>query len=332
VEAQYPIVGLDGKDEGDIVSGEKAMARQSNHTTSLTIEGSGKSWFGYTSSRETMRTWPRPITSTREIPQAFQSSGIFDSEVFPYAVYIPENIVLINAQVIKTRQKIVSLLPDRIVFIAVTRGGLETVEHRLSEIELLRTENVLLSAVLSLRSPAGVSRVGYNGAGDLYFEPIIRAVREGFNRSSWAASASEPGLERLAEMIQAKAGPDIGLKFVNFAARSLFPGQIVESAVFKDSAGISGPDKGIFFRRLKFTSPILLMSTRNEIISIEEPIKLRAKKTKEFGGISTFVPREKIAGVSVKKGKPVKTVIRLISGSTLQFIMPDSDGLETFRS
>jgi hypothetical protein len=291
----------------------------------LTVEGSGHDWFSYTSSSVTMRLWPRVIESADDLPTAFVGAVAPDRAQFPYTVFIPENVVFSQGRAVRTRQKLLTLLPDRLVVLENIRSAIERREHRLDEILYLKVEDVLLSGIITVNSTAGSSRIGFNTVRDNLFAPIIAALRGRFNRG--AALAPRPA-DEARNIIEAV--PGISFKFVNYALKSLFPGQAVGDILFKDSANVKTSRRGLLRLIDHYTAPALLMHCGGELIVIEEPAKVRARKKMEFGGIFTFIPREKIEGVVVAEAAPVELVIRLAGGETVQLPLPDAAGLDLF--
>jgi hypothetical protein len=295
----------------------------------------GNRWFSYTSSTETQRLWPRLMESRADVPEIYLRSGAFDGEVFPYAVFFPENVVFVNGRAVKTRQKMVAFYAvdprgPRIAVLENVRAAVERTDHPLDQIQSLRVEDVLLSAVVSIRSPSVSSRIGFNSVRDNLFQPVIEVVRNRFNRREGFPAGVPSGGEPTGIRKKLAAVPRISLKFVNYGAKSLLPGQDVRAALFRESVNMKTLRKGLFRLIDHFSAPVLLLKTDGELIAVEEPAKIRTRKKMEYGGIFTFIPLDKVSHTSIEGSAPAKLVIRLTGGGTAQFSFPDAEGLDVF--
>jgi hypothetical protein len=274
-------------------------------------ETAGEQWEATMSSRRTMQTWPRRISGMEDVPEDFAGCGAFDGATYEQAVFVPEDMVLINGRPTKTLPKVVLLQGDRLTVLEKTRKGIVSVAHVLSDIHLLRVRKVLLSAEFSVASRRGFSRISYNAARHSLFDPFQTAIRHawiGRREASRSMVSAETQTEKLAAL------PGIHHKFVSYGAAALLPGETIIKMLFRDSINIKKTRRGLFRWIDHFTSPLLVMRTENELIMVEEPGRMRKRKEREFGGIFTYVPLSRIKTMALEEGEPARLRIELPDG------------------
>ena len=274
-------------------------------------ETTGDQWGATMSSRRTMQTWPRRISGPEDIPEDFVGCGAFDGATYEEAVFVPEDMVLINGRPTKTLPQVVLLQGERLTILEKTRKGIVSVSHDLSDIHLLRVRKVLLSAEFSVASRRGFSHISYNAARHSLFDPFQAAVRR-----AWIGRKEAPGVMPSVETQREKlaALPGIHHKFVSYGATALLPGESIVKMLFRDSINIKKTRRGLFRWIDHFTSPLLVMRSEDEMIMVEEPGRTRKRKQREFGGIFTYVPLSRIKTMALEEGEPARLRIELPDG------------------
>jgi hypothetical protein len=260
-------------------------------------EAAGEQWEATMSSRRTMQSWPRRIEGLEDVPEDFAGCGAFDGVTYEQAVFVPEDMVLINGRPTKTLPQVVLLQGDRLTVLEKTRKGIVSVAHVLSDIHLLRVRKVLLSAEFSVASRRGFSRISYNAARHSLFDPFQAAIRHawiGRREASRGMVSAEKQTEKL--------------------AAALLPGATIMKMLFRDSINIKKTRRGLFRWIDHFTSPLLVMRTEDELIMVEEPGRMRNRKEREFGGIFTYVPLSHITTMALEEGDPARLRIDLPDG------------------
>jgi hypothetical protein len=277
-------------------------------------EAAGEQWEATMSSRRTMQTWPRRIGGLEDVPEDFAGCGAFDGATYEQAVFVPEDMVLINGRPTKTLPQVVLLQGDRLTVLEKTRKGIVSVAHVLSDIYLLRVRKVLLSAEFSVASHRGFSRIAYNAARHSLFDPFQAAIRHAWSGRQ-EAPRSMVSAENQAEKLAAL--PGIHHKFVSYGAAALLPGATIMKMFFRDSINIKKTRRGLFRWIDHFTSPLLVLRTEDELIMVEEPGRMRNRKRREFGGIFTYLPLSLIKSMALEEGDLSRLRIELPDGEKL---------------
>jgi hypothetical protein len=77
-------------------------------------------WYSYTSSTQTMRTWPRRLKSYEEIPHEFRPAFPKYKGHFPYTLFIPEDRFSLFR---KRNKKVICVYEDHFVFLESVHNG-----------------------------------------------------------------------------------------------------------------------------------------------------------------------------------------------------------------
>jgi|GEM_PF-5502257 len=289
-------------------------------------------WFSYTSSTETTRSWPKLMKSYEDLPRPFKESGYFNTEKIPYTILIPQSFVVFPNKIIKTNPKLILLYDNNVTVLEQKRSKIDSKCHYLNDIYYIKRRSILLSANIAIISSAGASSLSFNAVCDELFKPIINTVRKFYNKLDTGPDNDESLNENHEkELLKIERLDDITCKFINYGINSIIHGQNIKDVIYQKTINLRSIKKGIFKWINNFTSPLLLIKTDNELIIIEEPVKIRNAKKKEYGGLYTYIPLGKIDKINIYKDIFRKMEIKLINGVSFNLFFSEDKNLNKYN-
>ena len=281
-------------------------------------------WFSYTSSTETMRTWPKIITSADEIPENFGTGILPDMEEFPYMVFIPADIFLFANRAVRTKPLLVFMSNEKITVMEDNKGYIETISHYYNDIHYIKTYRILLAANITISSSSGISSLNFSAARDDFLQPFIEVFRNYYNKPEQKKIDGK-------DILKIKSADHIDYKFINYGMNSLLPDQIITDIVYQESINLK--EEGIKFsgRQKKYSAPFLIIKTGDELIIIEEPTMIRSRRKLEYGGIYTFIPLRNINKIDIATGLLNKMIISLKNSESKEFYFLPGKSLTGFE-
>ena len=98
---------------------------------------------------------------------------------------------------------------------------------------------------------------------------------------------------------------------MNYGIESLLKDQEIKKFIYQEPIYIK-KFKNVIFNWIKnYTTPMLLLLNGEELIIIEEPVKMKKDKEIEYGVIFTYIPLNKIKNINFKKNEYIEMEIEL---------------------
>jgi hypothetical protein len=285
-------------------------------------------WFSYTSTTETMRTWAKIISNIDEVPSYFKDYFYIEDNIFPYTIFIPEDTVIIHARAKRTNPMLASLYKEKIIILEKTKKGINQSFHNFNGINYLKIESILLYAGIKISSSNAVSHLHFNSVKDDFFKQINEKIRRYYIKANPKKDISLNFEEKLSEYYsQGK----ISFKFMNYGINSLLPEQKIKKFIFQESINVKRYQK-IFLKWFnRFTTPLLVLLNGDELIIIEEPVKVKKDKEIEYGVIFTYIPLAKIKDITFEKSEYTKMSIKLLNKEIKNIYFTNEKDLEYLK-
>jgi len=249
----------------------------------MTAATTDTTWYSYTSSTQTMRSWTRVLSSFEEVPEAFQSALARDVP-FPYTILLPEDRLSFLQ---KRREQLLCMDSEQIVVMEAGRDQVNVTPHRIDEIFYLEHGRELLHSWIKIKSASGLSMLSFNTVTMRHFEPIFERIRP-----KTTAIAGERDLSAFDYL------NGINYKFMNFGRQSVRAGENVRYTIYQ-------PDRCIrtvtLFHKTLFKQHAtghLSILTDCEIILIRQTKRTKTEGQNTYGGIFTYIPLHHVQDLS----------------------------------
>jgi hypothetical protein len=248
----------------------------------------------------TRLSWARMVESYQALPEIYRlylDSQLAGIQPFPTCILTPTFQGFLRQE----NEKLVFLLNDRLHVIERTRDGLNPISFALTDIDRIELGVILLKAWLTIsgvdqHGRAGAVTLRFNAISERLFYPLIERCR--------CAQLRQPGQEPADLNIErARFDPleQHNFKFMNYARRSLLPGEHVHGYMLQ--AEMRRPSLVIMGRGLwqRTISPAhLCILTEHELILIrDDPESLKGCDDGRYGGVWNFIPLAHIASVQL---------------------------------
>jgi len=276
---------------------------------------------------KTKKTWAKIIESYQEIPDYFKDTFQtlpVNGGGFPYTVLTPSNLGFFH----KEKPKLVCSFAHKLYIIEEIKGDVSCTCFPVKDINYVEIGSILLRSWIRIN---GITSNGlkssmftFNSVTLKYFKPIIEAVRINTDNSANADLETERNKFNYLNKLN--------YKFMNFARRSIMPGEEVLCTVLQPEVQVELFNilKKSLFRTVSPAHITIL--TDSELIIIKDE-RQRFTKNK-YGGIWNYIPLEKITSLSLAEqtnntftlsiGLPENDTIRSIFAATNK---PDIDTL-----
>jgi hypothetical protein len=240
-----------------------------------------------------MKTWVRRLNSYEEVPEEFRAEFSKQDASFPYTLFIPEDRL---SMFHKRNAKILCLYDDRFLMLEKVRDQINTATSLYDEILYIEHGEILLNSWLKITSKSGTISFKFNTANVNRLELAITNARLGMS----APRVDQKNTEEY-EFSKFDHLSSINYKYMNLGRQSLCPGDAVQQIVYQPERciyeGITFLKKTIFRR---FATSHLSILTDKELILIKESKPVKSERTTLYGGVFTYIPRQKIQNITFK--------------------------------
>lgn len=240
----------------------------------------------------TKLSWAKSIESYAEVPAVYK--GFFEpllaeGRPVPYSILTPSFEGFLH----RTTEKLICYFGNEL-YILEKGGNTFTVQcYPLQEIHYVEFGSILLDGWIKI---SGVGSLGtlntstckFNSVTDYLVTPFLDKIRPGEAGSQRAAARSE--LEKFDQFVQ------VSFKYMNYAKRSLLPGErviytVLQPEIREEKLRLLGK---AFHKKISPAQMCIL--TDRELIVIREDDRWSYKVT--YGGIWDYIPLNKIVSLS----------------------------------
>ena len=275
----------------------------------------------------TRLSWARKIASFEDLPGGFQPAVmelLADSQDFPYSVLTPTFEGFLRRE----NSKLIFNLGSRLHVLEDNRASIIHIIFPVESIHAIEFGTILLKAWMKLR---GIDSTGqfatttlhFNTVTDHYFQPFVNAVR------SHDQLLSSTDLNEEQRKFASLASQHF--KFMNYARRSLLPGERVVQFALQPEIRVS---RLSFWGRSvisRLTCPAhILILTDSELIWIrDDQGGKRWRDNTRYGGIWTYLPLSKIQALQIRASEDdlIHLILRLPTDD--QVLVPFATGRRT---
>lgn len=286
----------------------------------MTAATTDTTWYSYTSSTQTMRSWTRILTSLDEVPETFRAS-FPPNAAFPYAILLPEDRLSFLQ---KRREKLLCMYDDQIVIMESGRDQVNMTPYKMQDILYLEHGRELLHSWVKIVSASGSSTVSFNTVTIRHFEPIFEKIRP---KAITTVKEKDCGAF---DYLSA-----VNYKFMNLGRQSVRAGEHVIETVYQ-------PDRCVrtvtLFHKIllrQYATGHLSILTENELIVIRQTARMKTGEQNIYGGIFLYIPLRQIQDLSFsddeKKSLRVMTVSLADRVKLHSEFARDNKGLEAFQ-
>jgi hypothetical protein len=249
----------------------------------------------------TRLTWAKPIVSCDQIPAAylsfFENLNLRDGSGFPYIVQTPsyKGYIHQTSEKYKTGEKLVCLIGGKLYILVKERNELRSTCYAFEDISYIETGTELLYTWIAIsgidnRGILTFSKFDFNTVTDYLFNPIFQSFRPAPGNFTDAQFAAE----------RAKFNYlfELNYKFMNYARRSILPGQKVIQSVLQPE--MREPIFSLFGKTFyrTITPAHFIILTDTELITITDVERPKWDKYEGYRSIWHYIPLTKIVSVS----------------------------------
>jgi hypothetical protein len=246
-----------------------------------------------TADEQTRRSWAKTLKSYDEVPDAYQDFlKTLPGGALPYMVLTPSYEGFIN----RTSERLLCSFGDKVFIAEKQREQVTSTCYSFEDINYVEMATILLKAWIKISGIAsnGVltsSTLRFNSVTDYMFVPLLEGIRP----AAYDVGGADLRLER-AKFEYLK---NLNFKFMNFARRSILPGEKVLQTILQPAIRVQ------IFRLLdlpffRTISPAhITILTDKELITIEDEVTKVWDKAVEYGGIWKYIPLNRITSVSL---------------------------------
>jgi hypothetical protein len=240
---------------------------------------------------QTMRAWARRIHLQEELPEIYRDffKTLPQGTEFPYTVLTPAYEGFLS----KANPKLVCQLDQHLYVVEQRRKELAVTCFSNADINYIEIGTILLKSWITLSgvTPEGLASTTLKASAVTLplFNPIVEKIR---------AISAGPTADLAAERAKFNDLMNVHFKFMNYARRSLLPGEQVITSLLQPE--IQTPVVKMFNQTFyKTLSPAhLTILTDHELIVISEDNE-RWVKGARYGGIWWYIPLHKITAVDL---------------------------------
>jgi hypothetical protein len=280
-----------------------------------------------TADEQTRKSWAKALKSYDEVPDVYRDFfKTLPDGALPYMILTPSYEGFMSP----TSERLLCSFGDRVFIAEKQRDRVVSTCYPFEDINYVEVGTILLKAWIKISGIAGSgdltsSTLKFNSVTDYLFDPLLRGIRPA------PLDAGEAGLK--AERAKFDYLKKSSFKFMNFARRSILPGERVLHIVFQPAI------RAQMFRVLDMSlsrtiSPAhITILTDKELITIrDEPTKLWDKGV-EYGGIWKYIPLHRITSVSLAQREDNLFVlsIRLLENDRIDALFATSNEHELRR-
>lgn len=244
---------------------------------------------------QTRASWAKRIASYDGLPpayRAFFAEREREGREFPYTVLVPAFEGFLR----RSPEKLVCGLEDGISVLEKSEGGCQAIVFPYPGICRLEWREALLEASLQVsgytqEGDYAAASLRFNAISDYLLLPLVERMRRG-------AAGIEIGGEAV-DITQFEGWAQQSFKFMNYARRSLLPGEKVEQAILQLEIRrpVFNAMGRTLYRTLAPTQALIL--TGQELILIREQ-SVRGSRAR-YGGTWEYLPLGRIEGTKLEE-------------------------------
>lgn len=247
---------------------------------------------------QTRLSWARAVESYDQLPETYKEffkTFLGDTSTFPYAVLTPTFEGFIRRE----NEKLILGLDSKIYVLERVRDKLTSTCYPLDGINYVEVGTILLKSWIRISGVADngaltSSTLRFNAVTDYLFTPILSKMRP----------ASTPGdTDQNSERAKFDYLVHLNFKFMNYARRSLVPGEKVIHTILQPE--ICATILTLFGRSLfrTISAAHLDILTDKELIMIRDKNNIGRSDNTRYGGIWNYIPLDRIMSVSLTPSK-----------------------------
>ena len=243
-----------------------------------------------TAGAQSKLSWATRVESYEEAPPVYRNfldTVLANEAGFPYTILTPT----FKGYMREEKEKLVCVTRNEVFIVEKAREGLTVTRFAGDDIHTVEMGAILLYAWLTIRGKTSdgaliSSTLKFNAVTGSLFNPILTMVR----RADPAASETDLS----AEMAKFRYLRDINFKFMNYARRTVAPGETVIKTVLQPE--IKTDLLRILGRSLSttLTTAHLSILTDKVLIVIRDDEEDQWNQNIRYGGIWTYVPLDMI--------------------------------------
>ena len=246
-------------------------------------------------SEQTRLSWARLARSYDDVPEVFRdplAALTGGSGSFPYTVLTPSFQGFLR----RPNEKLVCALSDEIWVMEKAQNRVLSTCYPVGGIGAIEAGSILLKAWITIKGLDGsgvlsASTLQFNAVSEPLFAPIVNKVRP----------LPDPfaGVDHTAEMDKFSCLAPLKLKFMNYARRTIIPGEKVIHFLLQPEVRAGAPRLlGRSWWRTVYPAHLTIL-TGKELIVIRDEAGVRWNPDAKHGGIWTYIPLDRIAGTSL---------------------------------
>ncbi len=270
---------------------------------------------------QTRKSWAKALASYDEVPDVYRDFlKTLPGGAMPYMILTPSYEGFMSP----TSERLLCSYDDRVFIVEKQRDRVVSTCYPFEDINYVEIGTVLLNAWIKISGIAGSgvltsSTFKFNSVTDYLFDPLLRGIRpaplDGGEAALKAERAKFDYLKRLS------------FKFMNYARRSILPGEKVLQSILQPAVRVQ-----IFqFLDLPFSRTItpthITILTNKELIIIQDEATRLWDKPIEYGGIWKYIPLRRIASLSLAQRENNIAVlsIHLCAGDRIDILFAASN-------
>ena len=248
-------------------------------------------------SEQTRLSWARLARSYEDVPEVFRDPLVtlaHDAGCFPYTVLTPSFQGFLR----QLSEKLICAFGDEIWVMDKVQNRAVSTCYPVGGISTIEAGSVLLKAWITLKGldsndALSASTLQFNAVGEGLFAPFVAMVRP--------VPDALTGVDHAAEIDKFKRLAPLSFKFMNYARRTIIPGEKVVQFVLQPEVRVDAPRLlGRSWWGTIYPAHLTIL-TDKELIIIRDEAGVRWNPDAKYGGIWTYVPLDRIATTSVAK-------------------------------
>lgn len=251
------------------------------------------SWFTYTSSTMTMKSWSEKITNFQEVPANFKNDFIYDQKKFPFTVYVPSQYISKNFRTEKVNSKLISIFDDHILIYENISKDIIITKCFLKDIVSLQLGCVLLRAWVKITSEKESYLINFNAAQEDYFFELIKKIRINLYKL-----LENKANDKNIEITKFDFLNKLDYKLKNYGVKSIINGEQVEKILYQENRTLKSLKIAKFTFYKKFIAPHLTILTDKELIIIKEEKDIQTNRDIPYSSVYNYIPLEKIKKIT----------------------------------
>ena len=257
------------------------------------VAGIGPKLTSLTADEQTRRSWAKTLKSFDEVPDAYKDFlETLPGGARPYMVLTPSYEGFIS----RTNERLLCCLGDKVFIAEKQRDAVTSTCYSFKDINYVEVGTILLKSWIKISGVTGngvltSSTLRFNSVTEHMFTPLLKGIRP--------AAHDAEGADLSSERAKFDYLKKLNFKFMNFARRSILPGEKVLQTILQPKIRAQVFNfLGIPFSRTLSPAHITIL-TDKELITIRDEATKLWEKSVEYGGIWNYIPLHKITSVSL---------------------------------